>query len=154
MSLIQTVVAMVEEEGQATADDLFSILKDEGKTREQVIRALQNARASGFLLSSGREPRRGKGAGCGTECTTYRINHDRPEVIPNREAQRRAKLNEDAVASIRASQDKSRDLAMRFGVTPSQINRIRSGAQWVQPAAPWRPVMPRVSSVWQLGGMA
>lgn len=41
-----------------------------------------------------------------------------------------AKLNEAAVKEIRASHEKSRDLAKRFGVSQSTITRARSGRRW------------------------
>lgn len=42
----------------------------------------------------------------------------------------RAKLNESDVRSIRASNERSRDIAARFGVTPSAIRQIRRRVIW------------------------
>ena len=51
MSLTQTVVALIEEAGRATADD---ILPDcEGYTREQVLRAIGNAQQTGWIVKVG-----------------------------------------------------------------------------------------------------
>ena len=66
MSLTQTVADMVSERGAATVDDLLPELAEEGYTREQVIKALQNAKHRGLL-----ENRRGKGLGPGSMPSTY-----------------------------------------------------------------------------------
>lgn len=47
----------------------------------------------------------------------------------------RSKLNWDAAAEIRASNDSTADLAARFGVTTANIRMIRRGATWVPLAA-------------------
>lgn len=152
MSLTQAVVGMVKDMGQATADDLYAELKEEGYTRHQVIKALQNAGAHGYLEGAGHVPRRGIGAGMGSACTTYRVN---PEWrAPVRTVARRAKLTPQEVSSVRASDEPTRVLAVRFGVTVSQINRIRAGQAWQSHAVQPKVWAPRVSSVWQLGAMA
>jgi len=52
MSLIQVVVALIEEAGRATADD---ILEDcEGYSRTQVLAAIQNAAQLGHIRKIGK----------------------------------------------------------------------------------------------------
>jgi len=52
MSLIQVVVALIEEAGSASADD---ILPDcEGYTRQQVLAAIQNAAQLGHIVKVGK----------------------------------------------------------------------------------------------------
>lgn len=66
----------------ATADDLYPMF--EGYTRQQVIKALQNAKTLGWLESDGHQPRRGKGAGSGGVCTTYRVKVSEAQAVANR----------------------------------------------------------------------
>lgn len=57
----------------------------------------------------------------------------------------RSKLSDEAIAAIRSSTATLKDLAQRFGVSPSHISRIRLGQTWRETAAPaasvftWRP---------------
>lgn len=55
MSLIQRVAVIVEDLGEATADDVCREIGWE-VSRKQVVRALQNARYTGLLDSDGRRP--------------------------------------------------------------------------------------------------
>lgn len=68
MSLTQTVIDMVEERGSATENHLLPKLAEEGYTRAQVRKALQNARFRGLL-----DVRKGKGLGKGSEPGTYTL---------------------------------------------------------------------------------
>lgn len=59
MSLVHHVTALIEEAGTGTVD---TIMKDcPGHTREQVIRALGNARSTGLLHTVGYAGRPGRG---------------------------------------------------------------------------------------------
>ena len=68
MSLTQAVIDLVAERGRATVDDLCAELAEEGYTRHQVKRSLQNARFRGLLTCT-----RGKGLGKGSEPGTYEV---------------------------------------------------------------------------------
>jgi hypothetical protein len=70
MSLTSRLVAMVNERGCATADDLLPECK--GYTRAQVLKALQNAKTTGQIDSDGHVPIRGESGRRGSVCTTYR----------------------------------------------------------------------------------
>jgi len=82
MSLTQEVVEMVNLKGWATADDLYAVLRGDGYTRQQVIKALQNARYRKLLVCDGHEPRRGEWEKRGSVCGTYRPKE--PEHPANR----------------------------------------------------------------------
>jgi hypothetical protein len=56
LSLIQTVVNLLKERGCGTVDDLHPLLPE--FTREQVLRALSNARQAGWLSCDGHQPRK------------------------------------------------------------------------------------------------
>jgi hypothetical protein len=76
MSLIYTVVTLMRSLQSATVDDLYPMLPD--YTREQVIKAMQNARQAGWLSCDGHQPRRAEvpskratGVGRGSIPATY-----------------------------------------------------------------------------------
>jgi HNH endonuclease len=61
------------------------------------------------------------------------VNPDHLEVVTARENIRRGngtKLTEDDVRAIRASSEKQRVLAATYGVSQSQISRIRNWLTW------------------------
>jgi hypothetical protein len=74
---IREVVALIEERGSGTVDDLMPEL--EGVTRGQAIRALINAARAGRIACDGRKFQRGRR---GTVPATYRVIippvHQRP----------------------------------------------------------------------------
>ncbi len=73
MTLVIRVCHLVAEHNEATADDLYPLLANEGFTRKQVIRALQNGRNKKYLLCDGPVGRQGTPKG-GMACGTYRPN--------------------------------------------------------------------------------
>jgi hypothetical protein len=60
--------------------------------------------------------------------------HDRDrkgrQRAPRGEASPNAKLTDEAVRAIRASADSDKALAARYGVTPTSIHYVRTGATW------------------------
>jgi hypothetical protein len=76
MSLVYTVVSLMQSARSATVDDLLPMLPD--YSREQVIKAMQNARQAGWLSCDGHQPRRADspskratGVGRGSVPATY-----------------------------------------------------------------------------------
>lgn len=59
-----------------------------------------------------------------------RWNADRKARAPKGEQHHQAKLTWGDVMRIRASDDAGIDLAQKYGVTPTQISKIRQGKAW------------------------
>lgn len=79
MSLIQRVVAVIEELGEGDADRVHAELAGSA-TREQVIQALQNAKYTGLLESDGTKPPiKGSKA---ARLTTYRKAKPKDRPLP------------------------------------------------------------------------
>jgi hypothetical protein len=66
MSLIQLAADLIRERGHGTVDDILPEM--DGYSRDQVIKALNNATQYGLISCDGRGPRR-KGAGIGKSTT-------------------------------------------------------------------------------------
>ena len=81
-SRTQTVIALVKERGQASADDLCPLMPD--CTREQVLKALENAKDQGWLDCAGHVARKGKGVGRGSRASTYTAREERRPVKPRK----------------------------------------------------------------------
>lgn len=78
MSLIQTVVAIIEEDGPASVDELVPQIQ--GKTRKQIMAALHNARHLGLLQVVTRPPRSGK-PGSGSFPAQYGLPSPTGEIV-------------------------------------------------------------------------
>ena len=69
MSLTVTVVRMVQDRAApTTVDDLMPELAEDGYTRDQVRKALLNAKFRGYLQN-----KRGRGIGRGSEPSTFTV---------------------------------------------------------------------------------
>lgn len=77
MSLRRSVAELVQEMGQATADDLVPLLQE--YNRVQILKALHNACRVGMLTCDGRAPRRGIERG-GAAPATYRPAEGPPQM--------------------------------------------------------------------------
>lgn len=81
MSLIKTVIAIVEDHGPQSLESILPLLAGEGvtATRMQVRSALSNAKYDRKLVTIGTEPRKGKAAGCVIYAAP---SHDEPPCRP------------------------------------------------------------------------
>lgn len=77
MSLTKRVVVMIGELGPASVNELMQVLAKEGYTWQQVLIALQNARARQWLESTGKQ-RREQGEGSGSRPSIYKLGPKSP----------------------------------------------------------------------------
>lgn len=184
MNLIQEVVAIIEELGSGTVDDVIAALEGAEFSRRQVLTSLQSAKYKNRLIHAGsRQPINGPAT---ARVMIYRpgpkdasaVEHgrrDRGRPIGKRVIEAMEILErlgeatytevwehmQDVCVRENASKYMVRSveygLAERVGGKPVKYRPVRDWRRWLTESPTERhstPAMPRVNSVWQLGSLA